>query len=242
MRQSSGSSSDRNKGLCTFYLRLHNIKSLRPLFIFVRTRGPMLNTMKAYLAGTALAILIAVAGYFAFTGFSFVSDASEEKDLWGGYKPGSVYSLKTYVFMLQLSSDNRAWYAASPEGKYDLIKDNTSRFYSVPFSIEEYRESQEGSLKIVSGRRYHLNTQVIGILKRGTRILCKKIEKEVSFSMFFGLRRSITVFAEILDGPYSGNVIDISDLSILKQSRPVINICPFDPNPTLLEPVTAERL
>lgn len=140
-------------------------------------------------------------------------NVTNSRELWGGYAHQEVYKLKQDVFLIKLDPEQGPRFALSPEGLFD----HTDRFYSVPKSVQIYKQNPGQASNDVVGRSYNVPTTTIDVVKAGTRIRCSRLMKNSQWSWFFGDAEWTTIFAEILDGPHSGTLVDITDLSIRKK-------------------------
>jgi len=191
---------------------------------------------------TSLYIVFGIIASLLMSGCDRVSkeDASNDVELWGGYASKAVYALKENVFVLKLDDDWKGErYALSPEGRFK----HPTRFYSVPFSINKYKEKndQMPPENVVTGRSYDVPTTTVGIAEKGTRIMCTKVIKYYVSTLFFGNARGTMIFGEILDGRYAGTLVDLSDLSTGKKiSFNDEPISVYTPIPQLLQKQSSE--
>lgn len=156
-------------------------------------------------------------------------------ELWGGYTQGAVYELKQDVFFIKVEDDREGMHhALSPEGNFD----HPNRFYTVPKSIERYKAGgRVPSDELVTGSAYQLPTTTIGVIKGGTRIRCVALTKYSQWTWFFGRANWTTVQGELLDGPYAGTIVDLTDLSIRRNVEVLgEKVAIYEPNPRLLSP------
>lgn len=154
---------------------------------------------------------------------AYEKDVSNRQDLWGGYTKGQRYILLHDVFLRKedLGFKYRI-YAGVP--LQELVRGNCFLLYCAPETIEAYAESPD---------RWPL---IIGIIKSGTEIECTKV-------LGWGTLMwpmSHAVYATIIDGPYAGKLIDISDLSCTRDDCKG-NYVSY-PNPRLLKETESDCL
>lgn len=151
--------------------------------------------------------------------FVVTRDISHLRERWGGYRYLGLYTLNIDVFW---SVDEEAIAPSksvlvppreATQGKCDLL-------YSAPFSISEYYEEIDKW------------PDVQGIVAAGTRIQCIKLINYIPVEIvdWSGI---IYMHARILDGPYSGKEVEISDLSI-RRLDPISNQYSLRPNLKIL--------
>lgn len=156
-------------------------------------------------------------------------------ELWGGYAKGTVYELKQDVFLLKVEDDREGVrHALSPEGNFD----HPNRFYTAPKSIKEYKVvGRVPSDQQVTGSAYQLPTTAIEVIKGGTRIRCVGLTKYSQWTWFFGRANWTMVQGELLDGSYTGTIVDLTDLSIRRKVDVLgEEVATYEPNPRLLSP------
>ena len=125
---------------------------------------------------------------------------------WGGYERERVYSLKSDVFLIQLSSSGK--YALVPE---DSRKSKIRKYFSRPTSLEEYRQGKEPVM--VEGIAYQVPVEVIGIVEAGATIKPVRVEKLVSSNWFFGWGEYLRIYAILSSQDYRDLEVDIEDIS-----------------------------
>jgi hypothetical protein len=174
---------------------------------------------------SALAVLLLLCGSSCLGGYLWGKatatrrDVTDQDILWGEFRRGGVYTLK-YDFFLQ--ETDSAW------GERLCL----SRSKPLP-----------GSGDAPSIREYENEPadwpHIKGVVISGVRIRCVKL---VSFGApIFG--RALFPFAEILDGPFQGTSVDISDLNSWKDADEGPNRMLL-PNPDLrfVEEVTVDGI
>lgn len=125
-------------------------------------------------------------------------DVTTKEQYWGKYKYGQEFEIKTDVFIKQVD-DWSERLVLTPEGQLP----QQAGLYSAPNSVAEYHRNPDGWKNIV------------GVLNSGTQIKCKMIRKHGT--TLWG--SSITTFAEIMDGPHKGKIVDIDDMSELSSKK-----------------------
>jgi len=144
-------------------------------------------------------------------------DVSHKTKLWYGYKYKGIYELKTDMFIRQRDTNlPNKLVLVPPRAKTKKIY---TLHYSAPESIEIYNNSKKQW------------PDIKGIVTAGTEIQCNKL---IMYNAA-GYGSSLYIFARILDGPFSGLEVEISDLSLVgpeDESGVYLNF----PNVKLLEP------
>jgi hypothetical protein len=152
--------------------------------------------------------------------FAHNKDVTPKEDYWGEYKFGQRYELLIDVFLEQ-ANDWSSRLVLTPPGQLP----QGAGLYSAPNSITEYQQ-KHGDWP-----------EVVGIVGTGTQLKCKTLRKHGT--LMWG--SSITIFAEILDGPYTGQIVDIDDLSTMidKEYRGIIL---YKPDPRILREVAEQTV
>jgi len=130
--------------------------------------------------------------------------------LWGGFDNKTAYILTDDVFLLSLEQDGKTSYALSPPGEKKL----TRRLYNAPRTLTKRLKSENQKEDYVDGKFYNLKTVALGVVRRGTTMKIVDVLKERKFSWFFGEKTIVTINAQLLNGEYSGKVVDIRDISV----------------------------
>ena len=125
-------------------------------------------------------------------------DVTNKKQYWGEYHLGQELELLMDVFLMQ-EDDWSERLVLTPPGQLH----QHAGLYSAPNSMAEYHENPETWPDIVD------------VLSSGTQIKCKMVRKHGT--MLWG--SSTTIFAEILDGPHKGKVVDVEDISELSSKE-----------------------
>ena len=130
---------------------------------------------------------------------SWSNDVSEQKKLWGGYSRDAIYKLKADMFIR-----NRKDIPTPAESVLVAPAKNTKGLcylhYSVPSSLSDYRNNIDAW------------PDIVGVVNAGTRIQCTKLIKYTPL----GFGSSLYIKAVILDGPFAGKEVEITDLSTIK--------------------------
>lgn len=149
----------------------------------------------------ALVVLLLLSGSSCFGGYLWgmatatKRDVTQDEVLWGGFQLGGVYRLKYDFFLRETDS-------AFGE-RLSLARNSELPGSGDAPSIREYEDEPADwpDLK--------------GIVKSGVRMRCVKL---VSYGAP-GFGRALFPFAEILDGPHNGTIVDISDLNSWKDAK-----------------------
>jgi len=124
----------------------------------------------------------------------FNNDVTNKQKYWGGYEKDRVYELLKDVF-LQVEQDR--WGEEDYSTKHVLATPEIINYYNSPPSVTVYRAHP---------KRY---PNVIGVVSSGTKIRCTKLLHHGD--LLWG--SIIVYFAEILDGPFKGYLVEIDDIS-----------------------------
>lgn len=128
--------------------------------------------------------------------FVSTEDVSEEKKFWGGYTQMETYLLKNDVFLRKVDLDlPKKEILIAPREK---TKDIYTLHFSSPHSIADYKKNKEDWVDID------------GIVISGTRL---QISSFIKYNPF-GYSDALYIYADILDGPFSGKEVEISQLSL----------------------------
>ena len=143
---------------------------------------------------------------FVLNPFPCTKDVSSKTRSWGGYEKDAVYALLFDVYLLKFDSRPNSSYAFSIPS---ILRDCTrcAALYSVP-PFEEYNENKKYRQQ---GFLYY--PEITGIVKAGTMIKCIRTEK--SGNLYGNI---VTVYANILDGPFEGIEVKMSDVSCYMKS------------------------
>jgi hypothetical protein len=146
-------------------------------------------------------------------------DVTAEREYWGGYEFGQNYELLMDVFIERVK-DWSDRLILTPPGQLP----QGAGLYSAPDTVAEYREKPQDW------------PQVVGVLSVGTQLKCKMLRKHGT--PMWG--DSITVFAEILDGPQKGRLVDIDDVSTMIKTE-YRGCILTKPDPRILRTVIGEK-
>ena len=154
--------------------------------------------MRSIYEGTkvfAIPIVILILYYLFISDFRLdENDVSNSEEYIGKLKLGGTYLTKKTLFIVEVE-DRNSILAVTPEGRYDAV----DRYYSAPYSLSSYTGTKTNySDSFVSGRLYHLDTKVIGILNRGANILCCKLILLKSWDVWWGSTEQLHVFGKII--------------------------------------------
>lgn len=129
-------------------------------------------------------------------------DVSSQKQLWYGYRLDGKYKLEVNVFLRvrnDVPTPNKTVLVAPREMTIEL----SNLAYSAPFSVFDYK---------INKSKW---SDVKGIVEKGTILQCTKLIKYNPL----GYGSSLYIYAKILNGPHSGEEVEISDLSLLGPER-----------------------
>jgi hypothetical protein len=164
-----------------------------------------------------VAVLGLVVYIFITGGIHYTSDVSGNEGLWGGYQYQKNYKLLRDVFLKRSSQGMAPWgrLVLVPEAS---LKGHPGRHESSPESIAVYEANPQAAVvRDLGDFKYKID--VVGIVRRGTRLRTIRLDKHKGFSWFFGYVEDLTPYAEILDGEYAGKVVDITDISIYYRKK-----------------------
>ena len=155
------------------------------------------QSIESILLGILLMGCLFLSGFLPGPLIADTEDVSSEKQLWNDYRYHGIYKLKNDVFWRireDVPTPNKSVLVPPKEktkGIHNLL-------YSAPQSISDYQKNQDKW------------PDIRGIVAAGTRIQCTKLLKYNPL----GHESSLYIYAKILDGPYSGKEVEISDLSL----------------------------
>ena len=181
-----------------------------------------------------------------FPGVGFKKDVSTKIELWGGYIYQQEYELIQDVFLIRPDADriidkdnldniikskmgSSKRLALTPEGSLY----QTAGLYDVPNTIQQYERDPKGAA-IRDYETFISVTDIVAIIRAGTRIRCSYLEKESGFSLWFGAQESVTYYATIVNGPYQGSKVEIEDLGTFASSKSKKGLILKKPDPRLL--------
>jgi hypothetical protein len=158
-------------------------------------------------AGIIAGIILAIPTLWILLllGIGFYSNETDNPVYWGKYQ-AVEYALSQPVFIIH---DNGKDYLV-PESKNTRC---LGRHKLAPKSIAEFNSNPAKASKIQIGTTA-INVNVKGVLDKGTLLRIKKIEKYTGFSLWSGYAEIIKPYGEILDGPFKGYMVNITDISI----------------------------
>lgn len=132
---------------------------------------------------------------------------------WAGYVHGAVYQLQTDVFLADLKYYSHGL-ALAPGP--DVRPRKRDPHWGGPATVREYRANPESW------------PGMQGIVDAGTRLRTTRLRKKV-YAM--GDVEAFVLYAEIMDGPYAGRTVEITELSLHTDRGK----WPLKPNPSLLQ-------
>jgi hypothetical protein len=174
----------------------------------------MTRFLKSFIPTKVITILV-LAMNILVAGCDYTSNVSSKPELWGEYKYQRNYVLLRDIF-LQRSSQGMA-----PHGRYVLVPEASldrgcGRHESSPNTIAEYEKNPRAASIVKSGdNEYPID--VVGIVRKGTRLRTSRLDKHTGISWFYGHVETLTPYAEILDGQFAGKEVDITDISYFYQ-------------------------
>lgn len=181
--------------------------------LVLRTHNKIVNFIIVF---SPIILTSIISGCFPGPLITWTKDVSQNKDLWGGYKYNGLYTLKVDAFLRirkEIYTPNKNILVpprVATKGIYNL-------HYSAPESVDSYK----GNVKKWP--------DVAGIVKAGTTIKCVKLIKYNPL----GYGSSLYLEAEILYGPFAGQLAEITDLSLSKKDKKT-GMFFLSPNPKLL--------
>lgn len=175
---------------------------------------------------------------------SIPTNVGGESKLWGQYVFKGEYELLRDVFLIR--PDNDIYIYKDPQRK--VIEKSSERLaltpensycqnaglYSAPNTIKEYELDPEESVK-KDYKSFISVIDVVGIVRKGTKIRCIRLDKDYQLSLWFGAGTYLSYYAQIMDGPYLGSEVDIQDLSISYWLKGIDSELVSRPDPKLLK-------
>ncbi len=158
-------------------------------------------------------------------GFHSTSETSRDSPLWGGYQNHIAYLLVKDVFMMKVSG------GMAKSGRFALVPARADRkrggFHSSPDTIAAYEaDPKEGSISSATGTKLY----VVGIVRKGTTFRTIRLEKHDGWSLWTGgSTKTLTPWAEIVDGEYAGMEVDITDVSDFTRLPKIDDIFVYEP-------------
>jgi hypothetical protein len=124
-------------------------------------------------------------------------NVSNEEELWFGYSRNGIYQLKVDVFLRVRDTNlpSKIVLVAPREETKGLF----TLHYTAPWSVKDYKDNEESW------------PDIIGVVNAGVRIQCNNLVKYKTTA--YG--NSLYIFAKILNGPFKGIEVEISDLSLV---------------------------
>jgi len=183
--------------------------------MYNETRGLVNTTVMNIIVKSGLwivGITVAVVGLWvlAMIGVSFTTDVTDSKAFWGGYSLNEDYILDRSVFVIKADKYTGGHLVLVPE---ESFKRCLGRHYSAPDSIDEYRANpDEATIKKYDN--FEMKLDVVGVVEKGEMLKLHKLEKNTGWSLWFGGGTSLKPFAQIMSGPFQGEVVDLTDVSI----------------------------
>ena len=166
--------------------------------------------------------LIVLASFLLTSCFCIPIEIHENSRLWGEFIPKGEYELMRDVFLIRpynkiyIYKDARGKVIKRSSDLLALTPENSfyqNAGYSAPNTIQEYEQNPEESVK--KDYEYFISViDVVGIVRKGTKIRCSLLEKDYCYSLWFGPQGILSYYAQIIDGPYSGSEVDVNDLGV----------------------------
>lgn len=173
-------------------------------------------------------LLVPLAFKALIIGFHSTDDATLNADLWGGYEPDSEYVLVDDVF-LQRASGGMA-------GKrYVLLAEGSLRLGIRHESAPETIESYEANPKEAAREAGIPSRWVIGIVREGTKLRLVQLEHHKGWSAFFGSVATLTPYAEILEGEFAGEKVDLTNISWFFGEKEDFGVHRYKPEEKLIQ-------
>ena len=136
---------------------------------------------------------------FVYSGYKAIQRPLQRiprgSELWGGYEKGAVYELQQPVFLSDYT--NFAWSYALVSGE-GMTREKKRGEWNGPATVEEYKHNP-GQWPFV-----------LGVVEARTRIRCVSLSKKKAYMYEL---KYLAVYAKILDGPYKGKTVEITELS-----------------------------
>ena len=173
------------------------------------------------IVGLVLALAIAGSGCITTFAVYAIQDAGHWREIrpgnaeWAGYVPGAVYALQEDVFLADFK-----YYSHGPAlaPGPDIRPRKRDPEWGGPTTAAEYRANPDAW------------PEMQALIPAGTRLKTIRLRKKVYAT---GDVESFVLFAEILEGPYAGDEVEITELSLHTGSGE----WPLKPNPSLLKRV-----
>lgn len=149
---------------------------------------------------------------------SFTKDVTQDEKLWKYYQQNNIYELKVDTFWCFRNNESPVPTQSILVPPKNKTKGKNDLLYSAPQSVYDYKIKQDQW------------PDVKAIITAGTKIQCNKI---VEYKPL-GYINSYYIYAKIINGPYSGHEVEISDLSLSIFDQE-LNLYLFAPNLQLMK-------
>lgn len=150
-------------------------------------------------------------------GCHITTDISDNAKLWGGYENKKEYILLMDVFLEKNKNRNGELTLVPPDSQNG--ETGGKRIMVSPNTVEEYKRDPKGSVIKYYGET-KIVIDVVGVVDAGTIIRCSSLKKVSECSIWWGCGNVLLMYGEIINGPYSGKIVHIGDLSVPYQENP----------------------
>jgi hypothetical protein len=144
--------------------------------------------------------------------FNISTNVSDNAAFWGQYEYKQEYVLLVDVFLIRTDRENGNRLVLVPAYSFKSERGRV-RLWSAPYSIKDYESDPQGSVVTDYGS-FKSVIDVVGIVRAGTMIRCTLLEQNQGYGWYFGSYKNITPFAKIVTGSFSGEIVDITDVSV----------------------------
>jgi len=168
-------------------------------------------------------VLAALKGNIAGLGFNIRRDADADSPCWGGYALNARYKLMQDCFLAEVDDGLEGKRCVLlPEGALWF----PTRRYPAPASIAQWQTKYSNEWQFSS-------VKILGVVANGIHLECKRLRINKGWSIWSGRHCVFTIYAKIIDGQFTGQIVDVSDVSI-----PVHDRASSRPNPAILKTIT----
>ena len=144
---------------------------------------------------------------------------------WGGYSPRLRLQVLQDSFVARVSDGFEGTrHALIPQGRVWI----PARLHPAPETVECWRKGTDNG--------WHFpGIDIVGIVLAGTVVEIHHVRVNRGWSWGGGGHCIAVVYAKVADGEFAGQLVDMSDMSVLRDHGRTRG-----PNPTLLEPVPGD--
>lgn len=161
--------------------------------------------------------------------YNITTNVSDNAKLWGQYEFGKEYILLIDVFLRKDVGSKKKDLALVPPGAFEG-EPGRSRLLIAPSTVQDYQSDPMKATSAIG------EDKIVGIIKAGTIIRCALLQKHEGASLWFGSYKTLSPYAEIVNGEFVGKMVNIHDLSIT--SEEINGVYTYRPDKTILRKIS----